>query len=96
MLLIDEIDNLPGMMIDDGKKENAEKSEILSALDGMNRRSFYFICTTNYPERINPTALRSGRINMFIHLEDKETYNNELEFQLRKDCQDTVAYMISK
>ena len=51
------------------QEERVTLSGLLNALDGLASPSqFVFVITTNYPEKLDPALLRSGRINLNLHL----------------------------
>lgn len=71
IILMEDVDSMfPNKINHTAEKHNVSFSGILNALDGVSKKSELLIfLTTNYPERLDPTLKRAGRIDIIHHFD---------------------------
>lgn len=76
IVFLDEFDAMvPKRTSNDNGLQNGEVNEFLCMMNNASERGIYIMAATNHPEYIDPSILRTGRIDekIFIGMPDKES-----------------------
>lgn len=88
LLFFDEFDAMVPKRSDNDANQsyNGEVNEFLCMLNKANERGIYVLAATNHPERIEKSALRTGRIDEMIYVDmpDEEARENLFRLSLSK------------
>lgn len=83
LIFFDEFDAMvPKRSSDDHNHQNGEVNEFLCMLNNAAEKGIYVLAATNYPDRIDRAALRSGRFDEIIYVDMPDFKARESLFRL--------------
>ncbi len=83
LIFFDEFDAMvPQRSSDDRSHQNGEVNEFLCMLNNAAEKGIYVLAATNYPDRIDRAALRSGRFDEIIYVDMPDFHARESLFRL--------------